>query len=273
VAAPLPGVTTLKPGSATHASPGSSVRVVDDAGDDVAPGEHGLLVIDRPWPAMARTIWGDPKRYRDAYWAKFADRGYFLAGDGARLDEDGYLWVLGRVDEVINVSGHRLSTIEIESALVAHPAVGEAGVTGVSDPTTGQAVAAFVVPTVPPVDAPDDVALWTPEHLAAWRAEADRLRADLLAHVAHEIGPIAKPRDVVVVPEVPKTRSGKILRRLLADLVARHPLGDTTSLQNPWAVAQVETVLHGPAAAPPDPETDTDVPTAPDAPSERTRTA
>ncbi len=262
VIAPLPGVTTLKPGSATHASPGSSVRVVDDAGDDVAPGEHGLLVIDRPWPSMARTIWGDPERYRDAYWARFADRGYFFAGDGARYDEDGHVWVLGRVDEVINVSGHRLSTIEIESALVAHPAVGESGVTGVGDPVTGQAVAAFVVPAVPPAGAPDDVADWTPDHLTAWRAEADRLRETLRDHVAHEIGPIAKPRDVVVVPEVPKTRSGKILRRLLADLVDGRPLGDTTSLQNPWAVGQVHAVLHGlpaPAAR-----------TSPDAPTEGT---
>jgi acetyl-CoA synthetase len=268
VIAPLPGVTTLKPGSATHASPGSSVRVVDDAGDGVAPGEHGLLVIDRPWPSMARTIWGDPHRYRDAYWAKFADRGYFFAGDGARYDEDGHVWVLGRVDEVINVSGHRLSTIEIESALVAHPAVGEAGVTGVTDPVTGQAVAAFVVPAFPPADAPDDVADWTAEHVAAWRAEADRLRATLRDHVAHEIGPIAKPRDVVVVPEVPKTRSGKILRRLLADLVARNPLGDTTSLQNPWAVAQVDAVLHTVPHG-----TTPDVAPAPDARSEGARTA
>ncbi|NMR19637.1 acetate--CoA ligase [Cellulomonas fimi] len=250
VVAPLPGVTTLKPGSAGRPSPGSSVRVVDEAGDDVGPGEHGFLVIDRPWPSMARTIWGDPERYRDSYWARYADRGYFFAGDGARFDADGDLWLLGRVDEVINVSGHRLSTIEVESALVAHPAVAEAGVTGVADTTTGQAIAAFVVPTAPPgrPDLPDDVARWDAADLAAWRGEAARLRDTLREQVAREIGPIAKPRDVVVVPEVPKTRSGKIMRRLLADLAARETLGDTTSLQNPWAVEQVDAILHDDAA-------------------------
>lgn len=243
VVAPLPGVTTLKPGSATHASPGTSVRVVDDDGDDVRPGEHGLLVIDRPWPAMARTVWRDPERYRDAYWARFADRGYFFAGDGARYDADGDIWLLGRVDEVINVSGHRLSTIEIESALVTHPAVAEAGVTAVPDPITGHAVVAFVVPVVPP-GRTDDVALWGVEDLAAWHAESGRLTENVRAHVATQIGPIAKPRRVVVVPEVPKTRSGKILRRLLADLLAHAELGDTTSLQNPWAVDQIDGILR-----------------------------
>ena len=243
VVAPLPGVSTLKPGSATRASPGTSVRIVDQSGDDVGPGEHGFLVIDRPWPAMARTIWGDPERYRDAYWARFADQGYFFAGDGARYDADGDIWLLGRVDEVINVSGHRLSTIEIESALVAHPAVAEAGVTAIPDPITGHAIAAFVVPTLPP-GRTDDVASWDDDDLATWRAEAVRLRETLRAHVAVQIGPIAKPRVVVVVPDVPKTRSGKILRRLLADLVAHAPLGDTTSLQNPWAIDQIDAILH-----------------------------
>jgi acetyl-CoA synthetase len=243
IVGPLPGVSTLKPGSAGHASPGTSVRIVDDAGDDARPGEHGLLVIDRPWPAMARTVWGNPERYRDAYWARFADRGYFFAGDGARYDADGNIWVLGRVDEVINVSGHRLSTIEIESALVTHPAVAEAGVTAVPDPITGHSVAAFVVPTVPP-GRTDDVTLWGARDLAVWRAESNRLRADLRAHVGTQIGPIAKPRRIVVVPEVPKTRSGKILRRLLAELLARVELGDTTSLQNPWAVDQIDAILH-----------------------------
>lgn len=235
VVAPLPGVSTLKPGSATRASPGTSVRIVDEAGDDVGPGEHGFLVIDRPWPAMARTIWGNAERYRDAYWARYADRGYFFAGDGARRDADGDIWLLGRVDEVINVSGHRLSTIEIESALVAHPGVGESGVTAVADPITGHAIAAFVVPAVPPGRVDD---------ILTWRAEAARLRETLGSHVAAQIGPIAKPRHVVVVPEVPKTRSGKILRRLLADLMARAELGDTTSLQNPWAVDQIDAILH-----------------------------
>ncbi|NTW40142.1 MAG: acetate--CoA ligase [Cellulomonadaceae bacterium] len=232
--APLPGVTTLKPGSATRALPGISVRVVDEHGTTVAPGSGGLLVVDRTWPAMARTVWGDPQRYRDAYWSRYAAQGWFFAGDGARVDADGDVWLLGRVDDVINVSGHRLSTIEIESALVSHPAVGEAGVTGVHDATTGQAIAAFVIPARAPAD-PDDV--------TAWVAMADDLRDALRAHVAHEIGPIAKPRDVVIVPDLPKTRSGKIMRRLLADLAAGAPLGDVTSLQDASAVDRIATVL------------------------------
>jgi len=243
VVAPLPGVSTLKPGSASKSSPGTSVRIVDESGYDVGPGEHGMLVIDQPWPAMARTIWGNPERYRDAYWARFADRGYFFAGDGARYDPDGDIWLLGRVDEVINVSGHRLSTIEIESALVTHPAVGEAGVTAIPDLIRGHAIAAFIVPVIPP-GRTDEVTSWSDADRATWRAEAERLRDGLRAHVAAHIGPIAKPTLVVVVPEVPKTRSGKILRRLLADLVLRAPLGDTTSLQNPWAVDQIEAILH-----------------------------
>ncbi|MFP3714486.1 acetate--CoA ligase [Puerhibacterium sp. TATVAM-FAB25] len=218
---PLPGVTPLKPGSATVALPGVDVAVVDDDGAPVGPGRSGTLVVRRPWPGMARTVWGNPERYRDSYWAKYAGKGehgaYYVAGDGATVDDDGYVWVLGRLDDVVNVSGHRLSTIEIESALVAHPGVGEAGVTGVQDPVTGQAVAAFVVAARGPAPS------------------ADELRAQ----VAREIGPVAKPRHVVVVPELPKTRSGKILRRLLAQLWDGHELGDTTSLQNPWAVDQV----------------------------------
>lgn len=233
--APLPGVTVLKPGSATVALPGIDVAVVDDDGRPVAPGRSGTLVVRRPWPGMARTVWGDPERYRDSYWRRFAGHGpagaYYVAGDGATVDDDGYVWILGRLDDVVNVSGHRLSTIEIESALVAHAGVGEAGVAGVHDPVTGQAVAAFVVPA-------GDAA-----------PSADELRAQ----VAREIGPVAKPRYVVVVPELPKTRSGKILRRLLGQLwegaireragLAAEPLGDTTSLQNPWAVEQVRTAV------------------------------
>ncbi|VTR77144.1 acetate--CoA ligase [Cellulomonas hominis] len=234
VIAPLPGVTTLKPGSATRPLPGLSARVVDDAGAEVPRGSGGYLVIDRPWPGMARTVWGDAQRYLDSYWRPFAEHGYFLAGDGASWDADGDIWLLGRVDDVVNVAGHRLSTIEIESALVAHPAVGEAGVAGVADAVGGQAVAAFVVPAV----APGPV-----EDVAAWRAAAEDLRETLRAQVAREIGPVAKPRHVLVVPEVPKTRSGKILRRLLADLHDGRPLGDVTSLQNPWAVDQVAALL------------------------------
>ncbi|QAY64511.1 acetate--CoA ligase [Xylanimonas allomyrinae] len=229
--APLPGVTVLKPGSATVSLPGIDAAVVDDDGRPVGPGRSGTLVVRRPWPGMARTVWGDPERYRDSYWRRFAGRGehggYYVAGDGATVDDDGYLWILGRLDDVVNVSGHRLSTIEIESALVAHPLVGEAGVTGVHDPVTGQAVAAFVVvnPAADPAADPD--------------AAVDDVAAALRAAVAQAIGPVAKPRHVVVVPELPKTRSGKILRRLLAQLWDGQELGDTTSLQNPWAVAQV----------------------------------
>nr|WP_297425409.1 acetate--CoA ligase [uncultured Actinotalea sp.] len=238
--APLPGVTTLKPGSATRPLPGISAKVVDEAGAEVPHGAGGFLVVDRPWPGMARTVWGDPERYRDAYWARFAAQGYYLAGDGARYDADGDIWLLGRVDDVINVSGHRLSTIEIESALVAHPAVGEAGVAGVEDPTTGQAVAAFVIPARPPASADD---------AAAWAEHAGVLRDALRAHVARQIGPIAKPRDVVVVPDLPKTRSGKIMRRLLADLVAGGSLGDVTSLQDETALTRIQAVLRARAAA------------------------
>ncbi|GAA2180563.1 acetate--CoA ligase [Leucobacter tardus] len=224
--APLPGVTTLKPGSATVALPGIDVAVVDDTGAPVAPGRSGTLVVRRPWPGMARTVWGDPERYRDSYWAPFAGHGphgaYYVAGDGATVDADGCIWILGRLDDVVNVSGHRLSTIEIESSLVAHPAVGEAGVTGVHDPLTGQAVAAFIVDG------------------AAGGTAAEELRH----RVSRDIGPIAKPKIIVRVPELPKTRSGKILRRLLAQLWQGDTLGDTTSLQNPWAVDQVREAVR-----------------------------
>lgn len=224
IMAPLPGLSTLKPGSALRALPGLRTRVVDEHGDDVRPGEGGYLVIDGAWPGMARTVWGDPERYRDAYWARFADRGYFFSGDGARVDADGDIWLLGRVDDVINVSGHRLSTIEIESALVAHPSVAEAGVVGVADERTGEAIAAFVIAD------------------AAGPA-ADERAAALRAHVAAAIGPIAKPRDIHFVPDLPKTRSGKIMRRLLVDLAEGRPLGDTTSLQDAAVPARIAELI------------------------------
>lgn len=225
VMCPLPGVSTLKPGSSLGALPGLGTLVVDDAGERVPNGSGGYLVVDTTGPALARTVWGDPERYRDSYWARFAEQGYFFSGDGAKYDADGDIWVLGRVDDVINVSGHRLSTIEIESALVAHPAVGEAGVVGVADATTGQAIAAFVIPSDDAVDrAQDDPAYWN--------ALAASLSAALREHVATAIGPIAKPRDVVVVPDLPKTRSGKIMRRLLGDIRDGRALGDVTSLQD-----------------------------------------
>ncbi|HYU86132.1 MAG TPA: acetyl-coenzyme A synthetase, partial [Kribbellaceae bacterium] len=184
-----------------------SVEVVDDEARPVPDGESGLLVLNRPWPSMLRGIWGDPERYRDTYWSRFD--GLYFAGDGARKDEDGDLWLLGRVDDVMNVSGHRLSTAEIESALVAHPSVAEAAVVGASDPTTGQAVCAFVI----------------------LRSGAEDTGVeDLRRHVGRQIGPIAKPRQVMVVAELPKTRSGKIMRRLLRDIAENREVGDTTTL-------------------------------------------
>ncbi|MBF4616527.1 acetate--CoA ligase [Clavibacter sp. VKM Ac-2873] len=235
VIAPLPGVSTLKPGAAGRALPGFRVDVVDDDGEPAAPGESGLLVIQRPWPGMARTVWGDPARYRSAYWERFAERGWFLAGDGARRDADGDVALQGRIDEVVNVSGHRLSTIEIESALVAHPRVGEAGVTGVADDLTGQRVVAFVVPRGDDRPADDDA--------EGWAALAAELGPLLTAHVARAIGPVAKPRRIVAVPDVPKTRSGKIMRRLLADLVEGRTLGDATSLQDAAVLGRIRAVL------------------------------
>ncbi|MPV89407.1 AMP-binding protein [Georgenia ruanii] len=208
-----------KPGCATRPVPGVSVRVVDEHGAAVAPGEHGLAVVDKIGPSMARTVWGDPQRYLDSYWRAFAAQGWFLAGDGAKVDADGDIWILGRVDDVINVSGHRLSTIEIESALVAHPWVVEAGVAPTADARTGHAITAFVVlhDGVPLTDV------------------APALRA----HVSREIGPIAKPAHVVIVPDLPKTRSGKIMRRLLTQLFEGTELGDTTSLQNAPAIPAI----------------------------------
>jgi acetyl-CoA synthetase len=223
VVAPLPGVTDLKPGSATRPLPGFDVRIVDDEGNQVGRGQGGYLTLAAPWPGMARTVWNDPDRYRASYWDRFAHRGLYFAGDGAAYDADGYIWLLGRVDDVVNVSGHRLSTIEIESALVAHPAVGEAAVVGVSDATTGSAVCAFVVPS---------------------STVADGLREELRRHVAAQIGPIAKPRDVHIVPDLPKTRSGKILRRLLVDLSEGRPAGDTTSLQDDTVLPAIEAVVR-----------------------------
>jgi len=227
IQAPLPGVSVLKPGSSLRAIPGVETLVVDDDGHPVPHGSGGSLVVSRPGPALARTIWGDPLRYRDTYWAAFAEQGYFYSGDGARYDDDGDIWVLGRVDDVINVSGHRLSTIEIESALVAHPDVAEAGVAGIADATTGQAIAAFVMLA-------DSRGLENDEDFAA---AGVRLADELRAHVARAIGPVARPARVFVVPELPKTRSGKILRRLLADITDERAWGDTTSLQD-------ETIPH-----------------------------
>jgi acetyl-CoA synthetase len=236
VLAPLPGSSTLKPGSATRALPGVGVRIVDEQGATVPFGSGGYLVIDRPGPALARTVWGDPERYRDAYWTRFWEQGFFFSGDGAKWDADGDIWVLGRVDDVINVSGHRLSTIEIESALVSHPQVAEAGVVGVADGLTGQAISAFVIPS-----ARDEGRSSDPSY---WRARTSELTDPLRAHVAAVIGPVAKPKHVLIVPDLPKTRSGKIMRRLLVDISEGRPLGDVTSLQDDSVPARIETIFH-----------------------------
>jgi acetyl-CoA synthetase len=210
---PLPGVTATKPGSATRPLPGISADVVDNEGVPVPNGGGGFLVVTEPWPAMLRGIWGDPDRYRDTYWARFNDQGYYFAGDGAKKDDDGDLWLLGRVDDVMLISGHNISTTEVESALVSHPSIAEAAVVGATDPVTGQAIVAFVILRggTDQVDGPE-------------------LVTALRDHVAHEIGPIAKPRQIMVVAELPKTRSGKIMRRLLRDVAENRQLGDVTTL-------------------------------------------
>jgi acetyl-CoA synthetase len=211
---PLPGVTATKPGSAQTPLPGISAKVVDEQGQEVGPGGGGLLVLDKPWPSMLRGIWGDDERYKDTYWSKFADLGFYFAGDGAKYDTDGDLWLLGRVDDVMNVSGHRISTTEVESALVSHPSVAEAAVVGASDPTTGQGIVAFVILRGGVAD----------------EAGGEAALAELRNHVSKEIGPIAKPRQIMVVPELPKTRSGKIMRRLLRDVAENREVGDVSTL-------------------------------------------
>ncbi|TYL55028.1 acetate--CoA ligase [Nocardioides sp. BGMRC 2183] len=209
---PLPGVTAGKPGSAMTAIPGISADVVDDDGNSVPNGSGGYLVVTKPWPSMLRTIWGDDDRYVDTYWSRFRKQGYYFAGDGAKKDADGDIWVLGRVDDVMNVSGHRLSTTEIESALVSHPKVAESAVVGATDPDTGQAVVAYVILR-------EDAGDGGPE-----------IVKELSDHVRREIGPIAKPRQIMIVPELPKTRSGKIMRRLLRDVAEKREIGDTQTL-------------------------------------------
>ncbi|MFC7789018.1 acetate--CoA ligase [Microbacterium sp. MAHUQ-60] len=220
---PLPGITATKPGSAQVPVPGVSIDVTDDDGNEVGNGNGGLLVITEPWPAMLRGIWGDPERFKETYWEKFQDQGYYFAGDGARLDEDGDLWLLGRVDDVMNVSGHRLSTTEIESSLVAHEATAEAAVVGASDETTGQAVVAFVIIKQSYLD----------------ENSPEGLTAQLRAWVGEQIGPIARPRDVYIVGELPKTRSGKIMRRLLRDVAEGREVGDTTTLADTLVMSTI----------------------------------
>ena len=233
VLSPRPEDAEFKPGCASRALPGVAVDIVDDAGDPVAPGAQGNIVLTRTGPAMARTVWGDPRRYYTSYWEDYAEHGWFLAGDGARRDDDGDIWILGRIDDVINISGHRLSTIEIESALVSHPDVVEAGVCPVPDDKTGHAAIAFTVLSA------------EARNRTETSGEADReLRSALRERVATVIGPVAKPRTVIPVPDVPKTRSGKIMRRLLTQLHEGTALGDTTSLQNEPCVPLIDTICR-----------------------------
>jgi len=218
---PLPGVTDTKPGSAMTPLPGISAIIVDDDGNRLEPGtDHGeqasgYLVLDKPWPSMLRGIWGDLERFKETYWSRFAEQGWYFAGDGARYGKDGEIWVLGRIDDVMNVSGHRISTAEVESALVGHSGVAEAAVVGATDEQTGQAICAFVILK------------------ASAHGGAETMVDELRAEVAKEISPIARPREIHVVPELPKTRSGKIMRRLLRDVAEGRELGDTSTLVDP----------------------------------------
>ena len=216
---PLPGVTTLKPGSATFPLPGIGADIVDDLGEPVDIPGGGYLVLTRPWPSMLRGIWGDPERYRSTYWSRFDGR--YFAGDGAKRDDDGSFWLLGRVDDVMLVSGHNISTAEVEHSLVGHPSVAEAAVVGTKDDTTGQAISAFVI-------------------LRAGVEPSDALVAELRDHVGHHIGPIAKPKRILFTEDLPKTRSGKIMRRLLHDVSEDQALGDTTTLADPSVVEGIK---------------------------------
>jgi acetyl-CoA synthetase len=211
---PLPGVTSTKPGSAMKAIPGISAVVVDDNAKPVPNGHGGFLILDKPWPSMLRGVWGEDERYKETYWSRF--KGIYFAGDGAKLDDEGAIWLMGRVDDVMNVSGHRISTTEVESALVSHEAVAEAAVVGAADPMTGQGIVAFVILRggIP-------------------HAGGEELVKELRAHVTKEIGAIARPRQIMVVAELPKTRSGKIMRRLLKDVAENRAVGDATTLADP----------------------------------------
>jgi acetyl-CoA synthetase len=222
---PLPGVTATKPGSAMRPLPGISGKVVDDNAKEVGLGHGGYLILDKPWPSMLRGIWGEDERYKETYWSRFD--GVYFAGDGAKIDTDGAIWLLGRVDDVMNVSGHRISTTEVESALVSHEAVAEAAVVGAADEMTGQGIVAFVILRggIPNVG-------------------GEELIKELRAHVAKEIGAIAKPRQIVVVQELPKTRSGKIMRRLLKDVAENRAVGDSTTLADPNVMALISQGLN-----------------------------
>ena len=231
---PLPGVTAAKPGSAMTPLPGISAKIVDDDGNELAPGtdhgeqESGYLVLDKPWPSMLRGIWGDPQRFTETYWSRFAEQGWYFAGDGARYGRDGEIWLLGRIDDVMNISGHRISTAEVESALVGHSGVAEAAVVGASDEQTGQAICAFVILKARYADEP-----------------RDQMVDELRKQVSTEISPIARPREIHVVPELPKTRSGKIMRRLLRDVAEGRELGDTSTLVDPSVFEAIRATKSG----------------------------
>ena len=217
---PLPGITSTKPGSACGPMPGIDAVVVDENGNEVSKGEGGYLAIKTPWPSMLRTVFGDEKRYIDTYWSKYD--GMYFAGDGAKYDDDGYFWLLGRVDDVMNISGHRISTAEVESALVAHESVAEAAVIGRADEISGEAIAAFVT------------------LIGGFEGNED-LISTLRQHVSDKIGPIAKPKSIVITNDLPKTRSGKIMRRLLKDISEERKLGDVTTLANADIVSELQT--------------------------------
>jgi acetyl-CoA synthetase len=221
---PLPGVTHTKPGSAMTPLPGISATVVDKDGVPVPDGGGGYLVLDKPWPSMLRGVWGDDQRYKDTYWSRFGEQGFYFAGDGAKKDHDGDLWLLGRVDDIMLVSGHNISTTEVESALVSYPSVAEAAVVGAKDETTGQRIVAFVI-------------------LRGGNEEHADLDPALKEHVSREIGPIAKPKQIIFVPELPKTRSGKIMRRLLKDVAEDRAIGDTTTLADSAVMDLISTKL------------------------------
>jgi acetyl-CoA synthetase len=215
---PLPGIVSTKPGSATRPFPGISADVVNADGEPVDEGT-GLLVLRRPWPGMLRTLYRDDERFKEVYWSRFGERTY-LVGDAARKDEDGYFWILGRIDDVINVSAHRLSTAEVESAIVSHERVAEAAVVGQADELTGQAIVAFVT-------------------LVGGGDGDDALREDIRGHVAGRIGKIARPKRIIWADDLPKTRSGKIMRRLLRDVAEGRELGDVTTLRDPVVMAEI----------------------------------
>ena len=229
---PLPGITATKPGAAMRALPGINVDVVDNNGDSVGNGEGGYLVITHPWPSMTRGIYGDPERFKETYWSRFP--GKYFAGDGAKRDDNGDLWLLGRIDDVMNISGHRLSTTEVEHALVGHPAVAEAAVVGASDETTGQAIVAFVTLKMSADDSTKDFG---------------PVIEELRQHVAKVISPIAKPRQIILTPDLPKTRSGKIMRRLLRDVAENRQLGDVTTLTDPTVVNMIAGLMDSHASS------------------------